>query len=105
MTLRTRIKKDMIYCLPWSIWKYEIRLLSISAKTLFAKRGISIEKLEDELKLEGWIHYTETLLEHLKTENNLSRRLNSDEPDDEILGEFPEEWSEEDFIYNGFGIK
>lgn len=106
MTLRSRIKKDMIYCLPWRIWKYEIKLLPTSAKTLFAKRGISIDKLEEELKMEGWIHHTENLLEHLRTESNLSRRLYSDEVADDIcLGEFPEDWGEEDFIYNGFGVK
>lgn len=105
MTLRTRIKKDMIYCLPWKIWEYEIRLLPISAKTLFAKKGISIDKLEEELKLEGWLHHTETLLEHLKIENNLTRKLYQTEVEgDTNLGNFPDDWGEDDFIYNGFGV-
>lgn len=104
MTLKTRIKKDMIYCLPWKIWKHEIKLLPISAQTLFAKRGIEIEKLEEELKLEGYIHQNDTLLEVLKNPRNLiatfSQKENCRESSD--FGNFPDNWTEEDYRYNGF---
>lgn len=100
MNLRTRIKKDMIYCLPWKVWKHELILLPISSQTLFARRGISIDILEAELKLEGWIHQNEVLLEVLKIQNNLNRRLNEEDKEEEVdIGDFPEDWTEKDFLY------
>jgi hypothetical protein len=95
----------MISCIPWEIWKYEIKILPVSSKTLFARRGIEIEKLEEELKLEGYIHMNDNLLEILKNIDNLSLTPFTEEvPETSTLGDFPEEWTEEDFLYNGFGI-
>lgn len=103
MTLRTRIKKDMISCIPWSIWKHELKYLPISSRTLFARKGIEIEKLEEELKLEGYLHISSSLIEVLKIENNLKlTNFVEKETEDSTLGDFPEEWTEEDFVYNGF---
>lgn len=49
-TLRTILKRSMICCLPWRIWKGEIDYLPISSKTLFSKTGIPIDILEQDLK-------------------------------------------------------
>lgn len=88
----------MIYCLPWQVWKYEIKVLPISAQTLFANRGIEIEKVEEELKQEGYLHQSEILLEVLKEDGRLlmsPQEFNTEEN----IGDFPEEWDEEDFLY------
>lgn len=81
----------MICCIPWSFWRSEIKLLPVSSQTLFANRGIEIEKLEDELKLEGYLHQNDVLLNILGNEKNLVITLVINDPTDN--------WTEEDFIY------
>lgn len=100
-TLRQRIRRDKIKCIPWSIWKSEIDLMPISSKALFARSGVPIDILERELQDEGWLYGGEILLEILKSETNLRRLMLyeiNDEPWDST-------WDENDYreYYNRLG--
>lgn len=98
-TLRTILKRSMICCLPWRIWKGEIDYLPISSKTLFSKTGIPIDILEQDLKSIGYLYKNEDLLEVLKDSENLKRTgIESDGNFDDInFGLIPEDFEEEDF--------
>jgi hypothetical protein len=101
MNLRQRLRLTKISCIPWRSWRGEIDYLPISAKTLFARRGLPIDTWEDALKTEGYLFPDETLLEVLKTLANLKRipfgTEEYTEPED--IGNFPDDWTEEDYIY------
>lgn len=101
MNLRARIRKVKICCVPWCVWRGEIDYLPISSKTLFARRGMEIDVLEMALKSEGFLYPDETLLEVLKEPVNLHRVQLGDEDyfDNSTLGEFPSNWTEEDYKY------
>lgn len=99
-TLRQRLRNGKINCLPWKYWKGEIEYLPISAKTLFAAGGISIDILERELKEEGWLFEDEVLLEVLKTDlyrEHLSEEYN----EDSSFGLPPADFTEEDYAEIG----
>lgn len=103
-SLRQRLRKIKINCCPWSYWKGEIRLLPLSAQTLFAKYGLPIDVLEKALKEEGWLFPEEILLEVLKTElyRKSLQKIGSEE--DKNFGQIPEDWDEEDYL-DYFGDK
>ena len=105
--LRQRLRKDKISCLPWKYWKGEIELLPVSAQTLFARNGIEIDILEMELISENYLKKDETLLEVLKEIFGLCRvpGIVNTEKENGDYGCFPDDWTEEDFEYNGFKIK
>jgi hypothetical protein len=98
-SLRQRIRATRIYCLPWRIWRGEIDLLPISAKCLFARRGMSIDIWERTLRSEGYLLPGEILLEVLKDPQRLNGRPfgGPQEVDHDHLGDFPDDWTEEDF--------
>lgn len=74
--------------------------MPISSRTLFCRTGVPIDLLESALIEEGWLFPEEVLLEVLKTESNLYRvPISCEVYTDEDLGEFPDTWTEEDFIY------
>jgi hypothetical protein len=98
MNLRARLRKDGINCIPWKRWKGEIDLMPISSKTLFRKTGIPLDVIEISLKEEGFIFDGEELLELLKTESNLYREADGDTNQKEDIVEFPEDWTDEDYI-------
>src|SRR3989344_3273100 len=99
-TLRSRLRYCKINCTPWRFYKGEINYLPISAKTLFARRGIGIDILERELTEEGYLHPEESLIEVLKEERNLHRTIRRNEEFlDSSFGDFPENWGEEDYLY------
>lgn len=98
ISLRQRIRKTGINCLPWKIWKGEIDYLPVSAKTLFKRNGIGIDVWEINLKSEGWLFKDEILLEVLKVESNLTRRhLSQIMNDDSNFGLIPDDWTEEEY--------
>lgn len=97
ISLRQRIRKTKINCVPWKRYRYEVERLPISAQCLFSKTGLSYDTFETELKEEGWLFEDENLLEVLENPENLKRKhlskieFNHNEP-------FDETWTEEDFI-------
>lgn len=99
VSLRQRIRKDKINCMPWKIYRYEVERLPISAQCLFAKGGISIDVLEMELRLEGWLFEDEILIECLASPLILLRRHLS--IDDNIVDDCPfdDTWTEDDYIH------
>ena len=100
MNLRGRIRGVGIRCIPWRIWKGELDYLPISSKTLFYRSGLPIDLWEITLKSEGFLFQKECLLEVLKIENNLFRvPFGTEQYNGEQIGEFPEDWTEEDFKY------
>ena len=52
-----------------------------------------------ELKEEGWLTEEEGLMDVLREEKNLYRRRFGEEEFDSGLGDFPNDWTEEDFKY------
>ncbi len=105
INLRSRILHCGIRCTPWNLWKGEIELLPISSKTLFRKDGVSIDLLEIELGIdcEGYLFRGENLFECIKDPNNLKRYpINHESYEDSTIGEFPDDWTEEDYINNGY---
>lgn len=73
-TLRGRIRKCKIKCLPGSCHNHLIcKNYPISTQTLFSRNGIPLHILESELIDEGWILKSENLMELLMDEKNLSR--------------------------------
>ena len=98
--LRSRLRYCKINCIPWGFYKGEIDYLPISAKTLFARRGIGIDILERELTEEGYLHPEESLIEVLKEERNLYRTTRREEEFSNVSFEdFPKNWKEEDYLY------
>lgn len=56
--------------------------------------------MENELKEEGYLRPDEVLLDVLKSNSNLYRTPTADECFDDIdIGNFPDDWTEEDFEY------
>lgn len=93
-TLRYRILKSGIRCAPWGHWRGEIKELPVSGQTMFKRDGRPLDLLEAELAEEGWITSGESLLELLRDPASYSRgRL----VDFECNGEFPDDWTEEDY--------
>lgn len=75
-TLRGRIRKCKIKCWPVNCQNYQAcEQYPISTQALFARNGIPLYILERELRDEGWILESESLLELLMDEKNLSRGL------------------------------
>ena len=99
-SLRQRVRKVKINCIPWRVWKGEIELLPISGKTLFSKRGLPIDILERELREEGWLFQGEVLLEALKTELN-RKHLSEVCEVKHNFGLVPEDFDEEDYLLLG----
>ena len=100
--LRTRILQDYIRCIPWRYWKGEIGLLPISSKTLFARRGLSIDLLEIDLRSENFLLNDQVLLDVIKDEINLKCKkigIQWEETEDSSFGLFPDDWIEEDYKY------
>ncbi len=96
-SLRSRIRKYKINCLPWKRYRYEIQRLPISAQCLFSKKGLSHDTLEIELIEEGWLFPDETLFEVLQDKNNLKRKhLSQIEFEDD--SPFDGTWTEKDYI-------
>jgi len=95
-TLRQRIRKGGINCVPWSVYKHEIQNFPVSSKCLFKKSGLPIDVLEMELKSEGWLDQGERLMDVLSVDHNLRRKLNYSEEDlnDEP---FDDTWTQEDY--------
>ena len=99
MMLRYRILKEGIRCFPWKIWKGEIDLLPVSAKTLFMRMGTPIDLLERTLQGEGYLFKGESLLEALKLPETLKRTPCIIE-EDASFGLAPDDWTEDDWIYH-----
>jgi hypothetical protein len=98
ISLRQRLRKDGINCLPWKYWRGEIKSLPISSQTLFMRRGLPIDVLEEELKSEGWLFEHESLIEVISSEHNLRRKhIGADLQVGDEEAEFDETWTEEDY--------
>lgn len=96
-TLRQRIRKDKINCIPWKRYRYEIERLPISGQCLFARGGIPLDVLEMELRVEGWIQESEDLLELLSSNESLMRRHLSEIEIGVAENPFDDTWSEDDY--------
>lgn len=94
-SLRQRIRKYKINCVPWKRYKYEIQRLPISAQCLFSKKGLSYDVLEMELLEEGWLLPGETLFEVLYDPKNLKRKIRFEFDEDE----YTKDWTDEDYIW------
>ena len=94
-SLRQRIRKVGISPQPWKQYKGEIRLLPISAQTLFKNKGLPWDILEIELCNEGWLFQEESLWEVISDIKGLYRELPVKEVSNEV---WDDSWSEEDFI-------
>lgn len=96
-SLRQRIRKHKINCVPWKRYRYEVKRLPVSSQCLFSKNGISFDVLEMELREECWLYPKEKLLEVLCIESNLKRKHLSEIVSEEIP--YDEGWTEEDYRY------
>lgn len=99
MNLRTRILQNGIRCQPWKQWKGEIGILPISAQTMFRNDGIEIDILEMQLKSEGFLLTGESLYDVLMA-GDFKRVAVGIEEFDGNYGSYPDDWTEEDFLYN-----
>ena len=96
ISLRTHLRKQKINCLPWYLWKGEIRNLPISSQTLFSSKGIPFDVTERELKELGYLLPTEDLLNILKDSENLKRYPNYFIQEDTSFGCLPDYFTEDD---------
>lgn len=96
-SLRQRIRKTKINCMPWKRYKYEIQKLPISSQCLFSKNGISYDVLEIELREESWLFPDEELMEVLQVQSNLKRKHLSEIESEEVP--YDEDWTTSDYIY------
>ena len=95
ISLRQRIRKTGISPQPWRRYKGEIRLLPISAQTLFKNKGLPWDIWETELKSEGFLSEEENLWVALSSEKRLMSKIDADVCEDP----WDETWTEEDFIH------
>ena len=98
-SLRQRIRSEKISCRPWDKLKHEIELLCVSGKACFSKNGIPYDVMEMQLISEGWIREDESILDVLSSENRLRMSMFGREKYDSSLGDFPSDWTEEDFKF------
>ena len=77
--------------------------LPISSQTLFRNSGTEWDKLEIALREEGWLLDLEELLVLIRDGCNLKRRKIQEIEDGFLstdLGDFPEDWTEEDYRFH-----
>lgn len=73
--------------------------MPVSAQTLFKRDGLPMDLWELDLESDGYLFPGESLLEVIKTKQGLYRKPFDDcEHYDSSIGEFPDDWTEEDFI-------
>ena len=105
MTLRHRILRDGICCLPWKQYGGEIRCLPISSQTLFRRSGVPWDILETSLKAERYLVESEDLWGVLSQEENLKRYPHDQEYYETLAvnnWDIPEDWDDEDYeIFKG----
>lgn len=101
--IRQRLRKTKILCVPWKVYKHELKFMPISSKCLFSKHGVPYDVLESTLKTEGYLFQDENLIEVLKVESNLYRGVLQDIGDEDAdFGLVPEDFCEEDFEQLGY---
>lgn len=100
-SLRQRIRKHGINCLPWKVYRYEVQRLPVSSQCLFKKGGVSLDVLETELISEGWLFDNEKLIEVLSTDTGVMRKHSSKDYEDSDFGMVPDDFTEEDYLSNG----